>query len=139
MGQGFSEDHCAGVPQAANAQCILQRLMLGKVRRPVGRGHVEGVDVVLDRDGNAVQRTGILACREGRIGQYRLGQRAFCVDVNEGVDHRVQALDALERRVCQRHGRQLAVAQTLAEFNDRGTEEVARGMGKYGGHDRLTL
>ena len=89
---------------------------------PVARRLAGDVDVVLDHDGHAEQRRG-LAGVEAALGLRRLGARGLRAHAAEGVELRVEALDALQ-----------AVLDELAGGRVAGAESVGlRGQGREGG------
>lgn len=97
-----------------------------EVRRTVRGDVIERIDVVFDRHGNTVQRPQVQALIEQLIGLARLGQRHGRIDANEGIQDRIQALDAIQGGLRQLDTGQAARAKALGQFNDRLTEKITR-------------
>jgi hypothetical protein len=57
---------------------------------------IRGVDDVLDRDRDAVQRPERMALEAAFVEFARLGKRMVAVEMGEGLDLAVERLDALE-------------------------------------------
>jgi hypothetical protein len=88
--------------------------------------HAQALDrhVGLDRDRYAGERP--LVARLDLVGR---GERALGVDLDEGVQPAVERLDAVERRLDQLAGRQLAAADARSKVRHRREHEIARGHG----------
>src|SRR3954465_11767996 len=90
----LTDDHRPGCAQAPHCLAVLGRRLLhqaGPVRGQLARE----VDVVLDRDGDAEQRT-VVAGVEARLRGPRLLQGALRADCAEGIQSAVEAIDAVE-------------------------------------------
>src|SRR5438067_12346073 len=80
--------------------------------RAVGGRHVDGVDQILDRDRDAVQRTA------RRLGVAPPGgsESLVAVEVFPGADHRLALLDAVEAGIRQGFGGDPAVGELPGGF-----------------------
>ena len=61
-------------------------------RRAIGGRHVDGVDQILDRDRDPVQRPS----RRFRVALARRRQRLLAIEILPGANHRLARLDAVE-------------------------------------------
>src|SRR5665811_1112782 len=87
------------------------------------------VEDVLHRDGDAEQVRGRMADRTPPIGNDGLGQRLICVDIDEGVDHRLGALELLVDGSQQLDRGKLSIGERLAS--------AGQGEGGVAGVDHL--
>ena len=92
---------------------ILQHL------RATGGAPAFGAEQVLVGDGQAGQRTGVTGGQAG-IGSLCFGQRFCAVDSDEGVERRVQALDAVKVMRGQFDAGHLLRGQRLGQFGQGG-------------------
>jgi hypothetical protein len=118
---GLADDHRASSAQSAHDLAVRRR----RTRDgggPVARRLAGDVDVVLDEDGHAEQRRG-RAGVEAALGLRRLGARGLRADAAEGVELRVEPLDALQAGVDELGGGRVASAEGVG----------LRGEGREGG------
>lgn len=125
MREGLADDDGARRAQQRHAVGVGRGPVPKEVRRAHGGGHVAGIDVVLDGDGDAVQRPAHLAA--GPLGVQRAGggQGGVGVHVHEGVQLRVQALDGRRRVAHQRFGVERALAHGVLQFGHGAAGEKA--------------
>ena len=91
-------------------------------RRAVPGRHVGGVDQVLDRDRDAVQRP----ARGRRVAAPRRGERRLGIEILPGADHRLARGDPFEACGDQRLGAEPAFGDLVARPRGRrGTEDRA--------------
>ena len=91
----LGDDDRAGVDQVLRERRLVGRDEAVEGERAAGRRHVRRVDVVLQRDWNAVQRAPHLAGRALAIAFVGILQRVG-VDVDRGAEHRLIHPDARE-------------------------------------------
>src|ERR1017187_9905372 len=97
-----------------------------------GGAHTFGAEEVLDRDGNAMQRTAAFAARQFLVGLF--GALAGSLGDHElhGVGGGIEPLDALERGGGQLRGRYFAPAQGGSGFEQRhSASSAAAGMAAW--------
>ena len=85
MHMGLAQDHRASLAQPAQHGRVLGRTEMLERRRAGGIGQPGHVDVVLDGDGHAVQRTLRPPGGAGLVTGAGLGQRAVPVHGDESV------------------------------------------------------
>jgi hypothetical protein len=123
--RGLAEDHCAGgaqVPDDVGVGGRGHRLTAGAVR-----GDLAGnVDVVLDRDRHAQQRTP-LPVLEALQRCISLLECAFGANRDERAQRRVQPLDPCQVELGQLARRYLACPEQLAQARDAGEREILVG------------
>ena len=88
----FPSDDGAGRPGERDARGIRVGPVAAIDRRAIGGRHVDGVDQILDRDRDPVQRPS----RRFRIAPSRGRQRLLAIEVLPGANHRLARLDAVE-------------------------------------------
>ena len=126
LGQpGLGDDDRAGVAQVLRQRRLVRRHVAGERQRAAGRRHVGGVDVVLQRDRDAVQRTAQLAGGALAIERVGLLERARVDD-----DRRVQAIlvgaEPHQILTDERARRQPARRHRRAHLRDRRFDDVKR-------------
>ncbi len=98
----FSQQHRAGSFQAANDFGVFRGDPIFEQRTGSGGADAGGVDQILERERNAVQRAAPVAAPNLGFGLACLRQRGLRGHGNECIQSRIQLLDA-----CQALGRQL--------------------------------
>ena len=88
-------------------------------RRAAGSCHAGNQQRVLDRHGDACERTGILSACKRLVDLPRLRDRRLSEDRREGVQLRLTLLDLVDREPGQLDGRQVTRAQAPAQLADR--------------------
>src|SRR2546430_11959836 len=94
--RSLAEQDRARLLQAHPYGRVLRRHPVGEHARPVARGDACRVVVVLNADGDAVERPAVVAGLDLALRLPGVLQRALGVDGDEGVHHVVDALDPLE-------------------------------------------
>ena len=89
---GFAHDNGAGLFDRRHGRGVALRDVIRQLGRPAGRAHALGFERVLDRDGQTVQRSQLLAGRDGGIGGGCSAACPFDVLSNDRVEFRVDAL-----------------------------------------------
>jgi hypothetical protein len=112
---GLPVDHGAAVAQERDHGGVAFRHMMAQGLDAAGRSHAGGLEHVLDRHGQAVQRTERLAPRRGLVGALGVLARALLVKGDNCVDRRVDLLDAVQLKFEQFQRADLAVAQHPGE------------------------
>src|SRR6516162_833746 len=92
----LADDDRAGGAQLGHYRGIVPRPAAAADRRPELGRVIRGVDDVLDRDRDAVQRTNRVAVRAALVERARLRERALTVDMDECFDLAVESFDAVE-------------------------------------------
>ena len=116
-GVGLAEDDGAGAAEAGHHARVApddgaeQRQGAGRGVEPVARG-----DVVLEQDGDAVQANGAAAAGGGAlgVGALRLRDRVR-VDLDDGVEQRVEAGDLVQVELDERRRGEAAVLEALVD------------------------
>ena len=120
MRRDLAEQHRAGIVELAGRRGILRgnvvRAHLGMAR---GEDAARVVDV-LQSERDAVQRTAIAPLRDFLLRHARLLQRQIGRHRDKGVQLRIEGRDALEVRMHELHGRELARADPLRQLRDGG-------------------
>ena len=93
----LAENNSAGGAQAFHQNLIAIGNMILVDHGSLGRAKALGVVKILDRNGQAVERTQAVAPHHRRFGGLGLGAGTVVVDGNVGVEGRLQLLDALEK------------------------------------------
>ena len=125
MGQCFADNHRPRLAQALHAQRIGARLVTLEMRRAVGGDVIVGVDIVFHGYRYAVQRAEVLALGEQLISLAGLGQCHGGIDLNEGIEDRVQPLDAVQGGLGQFDAGQATRAQAGGQVDDRLAKEIS--------------
>ena len=99
MEVGLADDHCAGGGESARHFGILSRHPVVEHRAGGSRPDAGRVDVVLERNRNAVQRAAQPAGPLFGVERARLREGGLARHRDEGVDFRVVNLDALQAGV----------------------------------------
>ncbi|BAS87973.1 Os04g0182850, partial [Oryza sativa Japonica Group] len=121
---GLAEHDGAGAPQPGHHAGVApgdraeQRQRPGRRVEPVARR-----DDVLEEDGHAVERAATVAGGALGVGARRLGERVG-VDLDDGVEERVEAGDAVEVEADERRGGEAAVAEAELDGVDGGLMEL---------------
>ena len=97
---GLAEDDGSGRASERNARGIGVGPVAAIDRRAIGGRHVDGVDQILDRDRDPVQRPSRRFC----IALARRRQRLLAIEVLPGANHRLTRRDAVEIASDQRLG-----------------------------------
>ncbi|BAS87988.1 Os04g0184250 [Oryza sativa Japonica Group] len=134
---GLTEDNGAGGAEASRHAGVAGDDGAEQRERPGRR--VEPVacrDVVLEQDGDAVERPAAATGGALVVGARRLGERVG-VDLDDGVEERVEAGDLVEVEADERRGGEAAVAEAELDGVDGGLVELEAGGGGDGGesHD----
>ena len=124
-GDRLAEDDRAGRPRQRDAGRVGGRAVALVDRRAVAGRHIDGVDQILDRDRNAVQRPAGRRC----IAVPGRGKRRLAVEMMPGADHRLARRDPLEAGDDERRG-----AEPAGGDLPRG---ITGGEGERIGHDGL--
>ena len=94
--------------------------VVGELGRAGGRAQSRGLEAVLDRHRDAVQRAPRLAARERGLGLGRARARAFGVERHHRVQARVVLLDAPEVDLEQLAARHLAASECRGQLGCEG-------------------
>src|SRR5262249_46559249 len=105
-----------GVEEGVGGGGVGVRTMGGGTGRSGGGRKIGGVDVVLERERHAVQRSQPLAAPALLVGADRRGAQASGLEADESVELRRRA--ARQQRLGQILGRKLAVAYRLCRLAD---------------------
>ena len=97
----LAEDNRAGSFQTHDNFCIFGRNAVFEDAARGGRPDAGRIDVVLQRDGNAVQRPAPLAALLFGFHFARRRERLLSRDRDERVDHGVELIDSLEARLSE--------------------------------------
>jgi hypothetical protein len=92
----FSDDDRAGGAQLGDHGGVVAGPATRRERRSEFGRIIRGVDDVLDRDRNAVQRAEGVALRAALVERARLRERVLAVEVDERFDLAVESFDAVE-------------------------------------------
>ena len=132
---GLGDDDGARVEEVLRERGVVGRHQAGEGQRPAGGRHEGGVDVVLERDRDAVQRPADLAGGALAIERVGLFQR-LVVDGDDGVDRVFVHRDAREvlRDDLARGGASLL--HRRLHLGNRGFHDRERGTGRFGGRRR---
>src|SRR5262249_43954864 len=95
-GHGLADDDRAGGAQLRNDRGVVAWPAAGTNRRAELGRIIRGVDDVLDRDRNTVQRPDRAAFRAALVECARLRKHAVAIDMDERPDLAVDRLDAIE-------------------------------------------
>src|SRR4051794_25787582 len=102
---GLAEQYRAGLTKPANRGCILEWKGYARCRASGGRRHVPGEVVVLNGDGNAMQRSAPLAGPDFRLCLACLPQRGIGRKVDVALQGPVVSSDAVEEAFGERDRR----------------------------------
>ena len=100
----LSDHHGAAIDEAPNNRRGLGRATACEDGGAGGRRQVDGRDVVLQRDGDTVQRAQVVAVGEQRRELGRALDRRLAGDAQIAVEQRVQLLDPAQRRLGELEG-----------------------------------
>ena len=117
----LAEDDHAPALQPLDHRGVVRRTPPLEDLRPAGRGRTPHREDVLQRQRHSGERTQRLAVGARAVDRICLGERELAVDVQEGVDGLVGALDAVEVRLATSR------ADTSPPAIDRGDLGGARG------------
>src|SRR5262245_16242090 len=92
-----------------------------------GRGEARDVDDVLDADRHAMQRTAQASRHRLRFGRLRGLQRGLAIELDEGVEPGVEAVDALQERVQELDGREVLGHDRLSGSGNAEPVQLANG------------
>ena len=99
---GLAEHDGAGGLEAGDGGCVLGGHVVGELRGATGRADALGLDGVLDRDRQTVERPEHVAAEHGDlVGRVGGGARPLDVEGDDRVHVAVEALDAVEVEVEQ--------------------------------------
>ena len=127
----LAEEHRAGFAQLAHDRRVLLRNPGREDPRSGRRADPFCREEVLDRDGNAVQRTSVPARRDLICGFARLRARDLRGHGHERVKARVDLFDARETRLGQLRRRDASIAYAGGGVLEREVDGLADG-----GHER---
>ena len=120
----LAQQHHALLSQAAHAGGILRRNVVRQDLRSGGGANALGLVQVLDREGDAVQRTPPLALPEAPLGLCGLGHRLLREQGDESVQLRIQRFDALQAGAGELRGRQFARLEAAGGLGDGELHEL---------------
>src|SRR5262249_10849854 len=95
-GHGLADDHRAGGAQPRHHGRVPPRPAPGGERGAELGREIGGVDDVLDRDRDAVERTERTTLRAALVEGARLTERGVAIEMGEGADLAVPRVDAIE-------------------------------------------
>jgi len=122
---GFADEDGAGIFQRCDNRGVLKRKKIAKKARAASGEKARGVEVVLQRDGYAVKRAEVAAGftaglgAKGGFGGGRVFQGHFGIEREIGVEARIQAGDAFEKKSCEFDGRKFPAAIEFSNFRNR--------------------
>lgn len=130
------EQDGAALDKACRRRCIERRRCATSVwRRAAVHRRSRNRDTVLDRDGDPIKRSQRRSAAPSFARPTRGSQRAFCIDVEEGVDRRVVPRRSLQNRLHHIKGRKVVPSIAARELGGRKRAEIRRqSIASRGGH-----
>jgi hypothetical protein len=123
---GLAEHHRAGVLQLLDGGRIQFGLAIAERLRSYGRNGADHIVNVLHHHRDAMQRTSVSAAREFLIALLRALKRLVFQQGDEGVELRLETLDAAQVGLRQSERAQRAVAKLASGVGDRFRQFRAR-------------
>ena len=124
----LAEDDRAGVEQALDGEGMLRGHVIEAGGRGAGGGRAGDVVEVLDRDGEAVQGAAVDAAGDLLLGDASaVVKLMLAVDVDEGVDLRLDVLEARDDDAHQLDGGEAAALDEARRLGDRQVAKVEVG------------
>src|SRR5581483_8187432 len=120
---GLAGDHGARGAQPFGHRRVARGHVVDEHARAVGRTQPGGVDEILHADGDPVQRPAVDAPAEVALGRPRLGKRRGR-ERGEGVDGRIERLDAGEHRLEQVDRRERPAPDERGGVDQRERKEI---------------
>ena len=120
----LSEENRPGGSEAGADGAVVFRYPVPVDTGTAGGGHPGGVEYILERDRNAVQRPAPLASTDLRFRAPRIFERPVARYVEVAVEPAVEALDALQVSAAELDRREIAVAKASPHLFDGEVAEL---------------
>jgi hypothetical protein len=126
---GFADEDGAGIFQGSDDGGILKRKKVAKEAGAARGAKAGGVEIVFERNGNAMKRAEVsagFAARLGAKGGFGGGcvfQGNFGIEREISVEARIQAADAVEKESGELDGREFSLKIEISKFYNSGKGE----------------